>query len=97
MSFKTIFIIIVSVLVTVILMNNTDEIQFWIFGNAKIPKLAVLGFMFGLGAIVGYLAGRPRKRPNKHEDLEDNEDKVTHPIDSKENSKLSDEDRDYIN
>jgi hypothetical protein len=53
--------------------------------------------MFGLGAIVGYLAGRPRKRPNKHEDLEDNEDKVTHPIDNKENSKLSDEDRDYIN
>jgi uncharacterized integral membrane protein len=97
MSFKTIFIIIVSVLVTVILMNNTDEIQFWIFGNAKIPKLAVLGFMFGLGAIVGYLAGRPRKKPNKHENFEDNENEFTHPNSNKESSRLSDEDRDYIN
>jgi hypothetical protein len=97
MSFKTIFIIIVSVLVTIILMNNTDEIQFWIFGNAKIPKLAVLGFMFGLGAIVGYLAGRPRKKPNNNEDLEDNENELPPPTGNKESSRLSDEDRDYIN
>lgn len=93
MSFKTIFIIIVSVLVTIILMNNTDEIQFWIFGNAKIPKLAVLGFMFGLGAIVGYIAGRPGKRSNNDNDLEDHEPNER----SKENeSQLSDEDREYI-
>ena len=93
MSFKTIFIIIVSVLVTIILMNNTDEIQFWIFGNAKIPKLAVLGFMFGLGAIVGYIAGRPGKRSNNDNDLEDNEPNEP----NKDNeSQLSDEDREYI-
>ena len=93
MSFKTIFIIIVSVLVTIILMNNTYEIQFWIFGNAKIPILAVLGFMFGLGAIVGYIAGRPGKRSNNDNDLEDNEPNEP----SKDNeSQLSDEDREYI-
>jgi len=95
MSFKTIFIIIVSVLVTIILMNNTDEIQFWIFGNAKIPKLAVLGFMFGLGSVVGYLAARPRKKINSERDFEDNEDYGN--IGNKENEKnLSDEDREYI-
>lgn len=95
MSFKTIFIIIVSVLITIILMNNTDEIQFWIFGNAKIPKLAVLGFMFGLGAIVGYIAGRPGKRSNNDNDLEDHDNEPNER--SKENeSQLSDEDREYI-
>lgn len=93
MSFKTIFIIIVSVLVTIILMNNTDEIQFWIFGNAKIPKLAVLGFMFGLGAVVGYLAGRPKKNPKSYEEDDEQDD-----IDQKQDkeNKLSDEDREYI-
>jgi hypothetical protein len=74
-------------------MNNTDEIQFWIFGNAKIPKLAVLGFMFGLGAIVGYIAGRPGKRSNNDNDLENNEPNES----NKDNeSQLSDEDREYI-
>jgi hypothetical protein len=95
MSFKTIFIIIVSVLVTIILMNNTDEIQFWIFGNAKIPKLAVLGFMFGLGSIVGYLAGRPRKKINNEQYFEDDDNQKN--IEIKENERsLSDEDREYI-
>lgn len=94
MSFKTIFIIVVSVLVTVILMNNTDEIQFWIFGNAKIPKLAVLGFMFGLGAIVGYLAGRPKKSYYRDEDNENDHENMENAGDR--NNKLSDEDREYI-
>jgi uncharacterized integral membrane protein len=61
MNSKTIFIIVVTILVTVILMKNTDEVNFWIFGNHSIPKLAVLGVMFGIGLILGYMAGRPRK------------------------------------
>ncbi len=95
MSFKTIFIIIVSVLVTIILMNNTDEIDFWIFGDAKIPKLAILGFMFGLGLIVGFLAGRPGKKSMIKDDSENDEDDY---IDSntKKQDQLSDEDREYI-
>lgn len=51
----------VTILVTIVLMKNTDEVNFWIFGDHSIPKLAVLGVMFGVGAIVGYLIGRPRK------------------------------------
>lgn len=61
MNSKTIFIIVVTILVTVILMKNTDEVNFWIFGDRSIPKLAVLGVMFGTGLILGYMAGRPRK------------------------------------
>ncbi len=62
MRAKTIFIIVITVLVTIILMKNTDEVTFWLFGPTDVPKLAVLGSMFGLGFAVGFAAGRPRKK-----------------------------------
>lgn len=93
MSGKTIFIIIVSVLVTIILMNNTDPIDFWLFGIVKIPKLVVLGTMFGLGFIIGVIAARPRKKKMVFTDEPEIEDNK--PLTN--NSGLSDEDRDYIN
>lgn len=92
MSGKTIFIIIVSVLVTIILMNNTDPIDFWLFGIVKIPKLVVLGTMFGLGFIIGAIAARPRKKKVVFTDEDGlNETKALPKQD------LSDEDRNYIN
>lgn len=93
MSAKTIFIIIISVLVTIILMKNTDEVRFWIFGDASVPKLAILGVMFALGLIVGFLLGRPRKKT-----VAEAQEPVAAPGNSfrKENTNLSDEDRDYI-
>jgi uncharacterized integral membrane protein len=91
MSAKTIFIIIVTVLVTIVLMKNTDEVSFWIFGDAKIPKLTILGIMFGLGLIVGYLTGRPKKKQEINELYPDNKEYT------QEKETLSDDDRDYIN
>ncbi len=94
MNIKTILIIIISVLVTVVLMNNTDEIDFWIFGDARIPKLAILGSMFGLGLIVGFLAGRPARKV-----LTEKHDNVVVPLNNRFDtgeSTLSDDDRDYI-
>ncbi|MFC3196934.1 hypothetical protein ACFOET_04830 [Parapedobacter deserti] len=67
MSAKTIFIIVLTILVTVILMKNMDEVNFWIFGTRTVPKLAVLATMFFIGAIVGYLLGRPKKRRDEAE------------------------------
>lgn len=97
MTFKTIFIIVVTVLVTVILMNNTDEVNFWIFGDVRLSKLAVLGLMFGLGLIIGFLAGRPRKKTqaNSYTTAETLHDKDI-PYIKNESDQLSDEDRDYI-
>lgn len=101
MSAKTIFVIIVSVLVTIILMKNTDEVNFWIFGEARVPKLAVLGVMFGLGLILGYMAGRPRKKTVINADSSDvpssHEGKETRENDTARRNYLSDEDREYIN
>lgn len=98
MRAKTIFIIVVTVLVTVILMKNTDEVSFWIFGNRYVPKLAVLGIMFGTGLILGYLAGRPRK---KKEELTDdfyiNEETTPHIEEDDDNTNwISPEDDEYI-
>lgn len=91
MSGKTIFIIITSVLLTIVLMNNTEEIDFWIFGAAKIPKLAILGTMFGLGFVIGLVVAQPRKKESKHREPEF---EVTAPHEQR--TQLSDEDRDYI-
>jgi uncharacterized integral membrane protein len=94
MSAKSIFIIIISVLVTVILMNNTDEVDFWLFGDTSVPKLAVLGVMFFTGAIVGFMLGRPRKKATEEEDgLERQSENSPRPEDR---DYLSDEDREYI-
>lgn len=94
MSAKTIFIIIVSIVVTVILMNNTDEVDFWLFGDTSLPKLAVLGVMFFAGAIVGFMLGRPRQKAKPEE--ESFERQPLHSGNAEDRDYLSDEDREYI-
>jgi len=100
MSAKTIFIIILTALATIILMKNTDEVIFWIFGDRYVPKLAVLGTMFAFGLIVGLLLGRSRRKAKPVEPTDatttapstDPNDEFTNPY----RSNLSDEDRKYI-
>ena len=94
MNAKTIFIIAITVVFTVVLMNNTDMVDFWFFGNARVPKLAVLGIVFFAGAIVGFIAGRPRKKPP----IQDSDDDEGNPDDYRPENRntLSDEDREYI-
>ncbi|MEH6307101.1 hypothetical protein RYH73_15750 [Olivibacter sp. CPCC 100613] len=100
MSAKTIFIIILTVLVTIVLMKNTDEVIFWIFGDRYIPKLAILGSMFAFGLIVGFLLGRPKKKieqlnppsQNFQTSVNTKSEDLTDPY----RSDLSDEDRKYI-
>lgn len=91
MSLKTIFIIVITILVTVILMKNTDEVNFWIFGNHSVPKLAVLGVMFGAGLIVGYMIGRPRKAKDIPSES------ATNTLDKEEDENWIDPNEDYIN
>ena len=92
MRVKTIFIIVITVLVTVILMQNMDEVNFWIFGQRSVPKLAVLGTMFFIGAVVGFLLGRPRKKAIRPEQQPwENEPPTALP-----DNTLDEDDRDYI-
>lgn len=84
MHLKTLSIIAISVLLTIVLMNNTDDIHFWLFGDMKISKLTILGTMFVVGFIVGALVARPTKKIMPTE------------FDQEIQSSLSDEDRAYI-
>lgn len=98
MTFKTIFIIIVSVLVTIVLMNNTEEISFWVFGEIRVPKLIILGVIFVLGLLVGFMLGRPRKKPLviANDNLESELGYDHSNINETTESRLSDEDREYL-
>lgn len=87
MSAKSIFIILLTVALTLILMKNTDDMSFWIFGEAQIPKLAILGSMFFLGWMIGFLMGRPKAKVNTSQTFEGQEE---------ETDGLSEEDREYI-
>ena len=75
-------------------MNNTDEVNFWLFGDTSLPKLAVLGVMFFAGAIVGYMLGRPRKKAVLDEGL--SESNSHNSSNQEDRDYLSDEDREYI-
>ncbi|HZH55068.1 MAG TPA: hypothetical protein VFD72_05405 [Sphingobacteriaceae bacterium] len=104
MKTKTIFIIILTALVTIILMKNADEVNFWIFGDYTIPKLAVLGTMFLIGVIVGWMLGRSKKKkeiasepdPNQMVHSSDEFEEYRETSATNEDHTLDDEDRDYL-
>ncbi|MET4083817.1 putative membrane protein [Pedobacter sp. UYP30] len=92
MSGKTIFIIILTVLLTIFLMGNTDAVNFkflWI--DFEMSKLLVIGICVLFGLIIGYILAKPKKVVSSYDDDIEHEQKK---IDKNE---LSDEDRDYIN
>lgn len=91
MSIKTIIIIVITVLLTTVLMQNTDRVKFTIlFGDIYLSKLVVLGVVAVIAFILGILVGRPKKQEYDIEAYHDQ-------IHRGEANTLSDEDRDYIN
>lgn len=93
MKVKTFFVILVTVLITIILMKNSEEVEFWFFGLVKMPKLAMLGGMLIIGFIIGLLVARPKRRKviiNDHSTGPEDEP------DSNRQGGLSEEDREYI-
>ncbi|RYE35708.1 MAG: hypothetical protein EOP42_06005 [Sphingobacteriaceae bacterium] len=88
MKAKTLLIILLTVLITIILMQNTDEknlkVLFW---NLHLPELVILTGTLFLGIVIGLiLASRPVRSVNNQ--YQENDQK---PYDT-----LSPEDRDYI-
>lgn len=65
MRARTIFIIVVAVLLTIILMNNTGNITLWIFQEMELSIIMVFGVVFALGFLFGFLARGKRKRSEK--------------------------------
>ena len=91
MRIKTMFIIIITVLLTVVIMQNTKEVAFnFLFATFYVSKLVMLLAVAVVSFIIGVLVGRPSRpkyTPGKEEEIDD--------IKSKPDT-LSQEDRDYI-
>ncbi|MDB5111001.1 MAG: hypothetical protein JWR67_2115 [Mucilaginibacter sp.] len=91
MSIKTIIAIIITALLTIILMQNTDSVKFTLlFGDVYISKLVVMTAVSVTAFILGIIVGRPKKAKydigGYHDSIHKKDDTNT----------LSDEDRDYI-
>ena len=91
MSAKTIFIVILTVLLTIFLTVNTDPVDFdFLVATVPVSKLLIIGICVILGFIIGYIVGRPKKTFSSY----DNEIERNQPVSNKK--ELSDEDREYI-
>lgn len=92
MSGKTIFIIILTALLTAFLFLNSDEVafNFIVVDGVFVSKLLVIGVCVIIGFIIGFIVGRPKKTVSSY----DNEIERNQPVSNKK--ELSDEDRDYI-
>ena len=66
MRIKTIFLLILTILLTIVLMKNTESVNFWIFGDHSVSKLAILAIFFLLGIIVGLILARSGKKKDQH-------------------------------
>jgi hypothetical protein len=88
MSVKSIFIILISIMATLVAINNTDAVHFWFFGDMEISKLAIIGGVFFAGWLIGFLMGKSGTKPKDSTEFEEYEE---------DESGLSHEDREYIN
>jgi multisubunit Na+/H+ antiporter MnhB subunit len=92
MRAKTICVIILTFLITVILMQNTDEVKFKaLFWDLYLPKLVILTGVIVAGIILGLLIGSRPYKPPVNNYVNENPNSTNTPFDT-----LSQEDRDYI-
>ena len=91
MRIKTMVIIIVTVLLTVVIMQNSDSVPFkFLFWKSYASKLTVMLIVAVVSFIIGVMIGRPGRPkyvPGQVQDSDPNK---------KEQDTLSDEDREYI-
>lgn len=92
MKAKTIFIIILTALLTIFLTVNSDAVDFnFLIGEpVAVSKLIVIGTCVLVGFIIGFVVGRPRKTVTSYDPEIEQANAINR------NSNLSDEDRDYI-
>ncbi len=91
MRITTMLIIIITVLLTVVLMQNTDPVRFTIlFSDVRMSKLTVMAATGVVGFILGYMVGRPKRARQIAPDYRE------HNSEDDDTDTLSEEDRKYI-
>ncbi len=92
MSFKTIIIIVLAVLITVIFMQNTDEVLFTLlWKEIYISKLWMMLIVTVFGFIIGVIVARPRRKKKEEVSAPSSQHHVPLEVD-----KFKDEDAEYI-
>lgn len=85
MRIKTIFGIVLIVLLTIVAMQNNDTTNFvFLWTSFRLPKLVMMIAILVMGFILGLLAGRSKKTKQNGRET------------SSDNTNLSEEDQDYI-
>ena len=95
MRVKTIFLLVVAIVITVLIMQNNESAKFNIlfFYDVYVSKLSVLLFV----ALASFAAGIVIAQPRKYRiDTTPAGDEPEHPQHNNKQNTLSDEDRDYI-
>lgn len=91
MSIKTIIAITLAILLTVVIMQNRDEVPFTIlFTSMFVSKLFIMTGVAVAAFVLGVIVGRPKKQKY---DIEQYHDTM---YNKNKTDTLSDEDRDYI-
>lgn len=96
MSFRTILSIAILAFLTITIMQNTTESEFIILGvSTVVPKTTMLTTISVSAFLLGVLVSWPRRKKHKITDRDDDTDEYDNTT-KRNNSTLSDEDRDYI-
>jgi uncharacterized integral membrane protein len=91
MRIKTIIIILVTVMLTIVLMQNTEPVYFsFLWATFKMSKLVMMAFVGVIAFILGVLVGRPSRVKKLGGTFIEGEHERENP------NTLSDEDKDYI-
>jgi uncharacterized integral membrane protein len=92
MRTKTIVVIGITVILTIVLMQNTDQVDFaFLWANFRISKLVMMISVSVISFILGVLVGRPKSIKRFDDENLDNR------FGKGSSDTLSEEDRDYIN
>jgi uncharacterized integral membrane protein len=92
MRIKTIIIILITILLTIVLTQNTGRTDFeFLWTTFSVSKLLVLLTVALIAFILGVLVGRPKKIKRLGGEFTEGN------LDKGKSNTLSDEDREYIN
>jgi uncharacterized integral membrane protein len=91
MRIKTIIVILITILLTIVLMQNTGPVTFSVlWADFRVPKLVMLTAVSVFAFILGVLVGRPKNVRRIGGDFVDDDNYKG------DSNTLSDEDREYI-
>jgi uncharacterized integral membrane protein len=92
MRIKTIVIILIAVLLTIVLMQNTGRVSFdFLWATFWMSKLVMLFLVAAIAFVLGVLVGRPKRVKRLGDDYSGDH------FDKNDPNTLSDEDKEYIN